>query len=651
MELQELKKQFRKAVDGQDTWAKEAKTDFEFKLGQQWESADVKALKDSNRPAITVNMCRPMVNMLTGYFTQNPYEPQFIPKSGGKDVQGVKIVEGVTKYVYDLTDFPNVKNKVFEDKCTCGKGWKFYGVDWDYEKIDPRIVIERVSPFSVYVDPECKNEDLSDAEYLCRAKWVTKEKLKTVYPEKAIEIESQVTQYATEENNTEHIAWYNADGMKLRVVEHWYKEHYLRTLYKIPPGMQQMMGLPPIIKDATATAKKILDKMGKQFGVQQVKLPAYKMKLAVYTGEVELEEMDSPYKHNLFPYVIDVAYFTGEGDDAAAEPHGIIRDLRDVQRELNKAESQQLDILNKQPNTGWFIPENSMQEEELKSLKRNGAKPGGVWKFNAQIGKPEQIQPPAFNSAIITMAQECKAAFRSISGINEELLGTDTPASASGKAIMLRKQAAQTQIAVLFEQSRLAEHRGLKLLWGTKENPGLIPQYFTDSKVIRILDEDGQQQFVQIAPTGKGDIQNPDGTLQFDLSQFEFDIKISDKPTTATVRMQRLYELIDASKFVQFPPIVFLDAMDLPNKEKYVQIMNQQAPPPAPQVTSNISVDLATLPPELQQQVMAMIMSGQKISAKISEQGPAGMNPQAIAAMQQAVPNQFSRGDMAAMGG
>jgi hypothetical protein len=596
-----------------------------------------------------------MVNMLVGYFTQNPYEPKFLPVGGGNDVEGCRIVEGVNKYVYDQTNFTSKKNKRFEDKVTCGRGWLFYGVDWDYEKIDPRISIERVSPFSVYVDPESKEEDLSDAEYICRAKWVTKEKLKKVYPEKEDEIDALVTQYATEENHsnaTSDIAtWYQGDGLKLRVVEHWYKEHYLRTLYKIPPGMQQMMGLPAVISDVTASTKKILDKMGKMFGVEAVKLPAYKMMLSVYAGDVELEAMRSPYKHNLFPYVQDLAYYSGEGDEAAAEPHGIIRDLRDVQRELNKAESQQLDILNKQPNTGWFIPENAMSDDEFKSLKRNGAKPGGVWKFNPQVGNPVQITPPPFNQAIITMATECKMAFRSISGINEEMLGTDTPNNASGKAIMLRKQSAQTQISLLFEQSRLAEQRGLKLLWGSKGNPGLIPQYFTESKVIRIMDDNGQQQFVQVAPTGQGNVQNPDGSWQFDLDQFEFDIKISETPTTATVRQMRLYELIDASKFVQFPPQVYLDAMDLPDKEKYVQLMQQQNQPKPPTMAATVNIDLAMLPPQLQQQLMAMVMQGDKITAKFAEQGQAGMNAHNEQAQRQAGANNINRGDMAAMGG
>jgi hypothetical protein len=641
-EIQDLKKQFKKAVDGQSRWEKEASYDFDFYLGKQWEAADVQKLREANRPAVTINMCRPIINMLVGYFTQNPYEPLFLPAGGEKDIAGCKIVESVNKNVYEQTEFKVKKNDAFQDKCICGKGWKFYGIDWDYEKIDPRIVVERVSPFSVYVDPECKNEDLSDAEYLCRAKWVTRDKLKTVYPEKADEIDNQVTRYAEEENNIQSdvLTWYQADGLKLRVVEHWYKEHYLRTLYKVPQGLQQTLGLPATIQDASPMAKKILDKVGKGLGVEQVKLPAYRMKLCVYAGDVELERMDSPYKHNLFPYVQDVAYYTGEGDEAAAEPHGVIRDLRDVQRELNKAESQMLDILNKQPNTGWWVPESALDDANFKALKEKGASAGFTGKYRGPA-PPTQITPPPFNAAIAQMAESCKVAFRSISGINEELLGTDVPSSASGKAIMLRKQSAQTQIAVLFEQSRLAEKRGLRLLWGTKENPGLIPQYFTDAKVVRIIDDNGAQQFINIAPTGQGHVANPDGTFSFDLSQFEYDIVISETPATATVRMQRLYELVDAAKFVQFPPAVWMDALDLPNKDKYMQMM-QQGPPP-PQMSATVNVDLNSLPPEMQQVLFQALMQGGKINANIAER-----TPEQMAQIPQGE-QQYSRADVAAM--
>jgi hypothetical protein len=48
---------------------------------------------------------------------------------------------------------------------------------------------------------------------------------------------------------------------------------------------------------------------------------------------------------------------------------------------------------------------------------------------------------------------------------------------------------------------------------------------------------------------------------------------------------------------------------------------------------------------------MAMVMQGDKITAKFAEQGQAGMNAHNEQAQRQAGANNINRGDMAAMGG
>ncbi len=80
------------------------------------------------------------------------------------------------------------KGKCFRDKIICGLANYWVSYEFDYTKLDGTIQIERVSPFDAFIDPECKKDDLSDAQYVGRYSWESAAKLKQIYPEKADEI-------------------------------------------------------------------------------------------------------------------------------------------------------------------------------------------------------------------------------------------------------------------------------------------------------------------------------------------------------------------------------------------------------------------------------------------------------------------------------
>jgi hypothetical protein len=168
---------------------------------------------------------------------------------------------------------------------------------------------------------------------------------------------------------------------------------------------------------------------------------------------------------------------------------------------------------------------------------------------------------------------------RSVTGINEEMLGTDVPANSSGRAIELRQKQAVTQIAVLFDGSKQAEERIVRLLWGDQYNPGLIPQYMNEEKIIRIMSDDGQPQFAQIAPTGQKVMPNAmDGSPVYDLSRFEFDVVMGDSPNSPTQRASDFMKLLEAQKFgIPIPPELIIDYIDIPNKPQVKEQMRQMA--------------------------------------------------------------------------
>lgn len=476
---------FKKAVEAEKKWREKAAEDYAFYAGDQWAKEDLAALKEQQRPAITINKVRPLIALLSGWQRLNRYEPDFLPRTAD-DLSLCKVRKGLTKFVLDRSDYEYKESRIFLDGIICGRGWLAAEYEWNYEKLDGDIVIRRVSPFDMYVDPEAKEPDLADAEYVCRARWVTKEKIKNVYPEQAEVIEGFVDRYDKDEQPEKADAeplWYSRESKKCRLVEIWYREHYAKTIHILPDGV----GVVP--SDDLPSGTPVPE------GTRTVRLPQARVKYVTLLGDVVLEDGDSPYRHGDFPFVPFVADYTGEVADEF-DVQGIIRSLKDPQREVNKRRSQSLHIINTTANPVYWVKEGTMAPGDFQRFKERGAIAGGVFKYAAE--RPLREEAAAFPMALAQMEEISTHDLRAISGINPEMLGEAMPSGTSGKAIELRQRQSITQIAALFDNLRLSKKRLLSLLWGEPGRPGLIPQYYNEAKVIRIVGEGGKPEFVPV---------------------------------------------------------------------------------------------------------------------------------------------------------
>lgn len=570
--LARCRKWFRAAVDKGQRWREEAKEDYEFTAGKQWTDEEIKKFNEDGRPAITINKIKPLMNILSGYQRLNRYDIDFLARSSD-DVELCQVRRGITKYVMDRCDYDSVESQTFLDCSIGGIGWFCVRYKFDHEIQDGEAVIERVDPFGLYIDPEAHELDFSDATFLIRAKWVDKEELKQVYPEHAEAIENNYSVYDSieKEDNSEldiDPLYYSAELKKVRLVECWYKEHGKRTIFTTADGQQ--------LPQEQVTQEMI--QMGMITGSQDI--PRVQVKLCVFFDRTLLEEIDSPYQHGEFPYVPMVYHYYGVGD----VPAGFVRDLKDPQREVNKRRIQEMHLLNTSANGGGFIEEGAMTPEQESEFKRMNNIPGHYQKVlpgtNAQ-GKIHEREPKNPPTAIIQAEQMAADDLKTISGINESILGVEVPSQASGRAIELRQKQAVTHLAVIFDSLRRAKKKIAYLLWGKRGHAGIIPQFYTAEKVYRVEGENGQQ-FVTV--NEQVAVQDPiAGTIiktMNDLSQGEFDVVISDVESSVTHRQAQLWSLVDAVSKLGIPADLIFDTMidlsDLPKKNDIKMKFQQQ---------------------------------------------------------------------------
>ena len=558
--LLRFKRWFREAVEAQQPWRKVALEDREFYSGKQWAKVDKKELEEARRPAITINRIKPLINVLCGYQRLNRYDVDFLPRTNDDDEQA-QLRKGVTKYIMDRSHYNYEESDVFNDGVVTGIGWFEVGYKFDWLAQDG--------------DPESRDKHMRDMKYIIRARWVDKDELAAKYPQQADEIHAQTAAYMTEETENDkkyNELWYSHETKKIRFAECWYKKAVQKQLFILRNGevaeqvTEEMIALGMILRQQTVTTTKI--------------------RMLAFFDNVVLEDIQSPYKHGFIPFVPFICYYQGEDDI----PSGVVRDLKDPQREVNKRRSQELHILNTQSNGGWIAEEGAMSPQQEASFKRNASTPGALLKVapNALMGqKLQRLEPQAPPSNVMAATQEAMNEMPSISGINEALMGTDISNSQSGRAIELKQKQAITHIAGLFDNLRMAKELIVEMLWGKRGAPGIIPQFYTEEKAFRIVGEDGEAQIVtvnqqvqqqQVDPR-TGMMQTITKTLN-DLSVGEFDIVIADTPATSTQRTAQFWSLVDAcgKLGIQGNMImdILIDLSDIPQRQEIKRRLQSQ---------------------------------------------------------------------------
>lgn len=548
-----------------------------------------------------------------------------LPRSE-EDDRVSRVAKGITKYCLDRANYQRNKGKCFRDKIICGLANYWVHYEFDYAKLDGEIRIDRVSPFDVFVDPECSQEDLSDAQYIGRYSWESPSKLKQVYPDKAVEIDTLSHKFDDTELETGSFEtingealWYSDKYRKVRVVQYWYKEYKTKRIFITQNG----------VVDEDNPLYVVLMAMGKE----PTSIPDTQIRFATFSDNVLLEEGESPYKHNKFPLVRDYCYYTGELVDEELEPAGVVCDIKDAQRETNKNRSQRMHVVNQQ-TLGVKYWQGPVTEQFKNTVKKYGTTPG------ANIYMPPGVTftdgTPAMDSALnMNLEQQSSNDFYAISGITPESL-SGSVGNMSGKAIDLRQSVTTVQTAGIFAQTKEAELQIVKLLWGEKNAPGLIPQFYNQEKAMRILGDDGQKEFIQIQPGMNQPMQeqtmldpmgqpvldaegNPVKKVLYDLSAFDFDIVISTSQASATARRANLYQLLEAKKSgVDIPIDIILDFMDFPEKEAVKKRMQEAGEKPAlPEL--RVSGSLDDMPAEalsMYLQTLGVNISPQQIMAE-----------------------------------
>lgn len=552
-------------VDRQAANRREQAIDEDFYDSIQWTEEDQQTLRDRGQMPLVFNVTATTIDWVLGSEKRARTDFKVLPRRK-EDGQPAQKKSELLKYLSDANRDPFEESQAFEDAAKVGIGWMEDGFQGDDEG-EP--IYSRYENWrNMLWDSTATRLDLEDARYIGRSKWIDLDVACAIFPKRKgllnRSVDDSETFYTFDAygdevmDQHENEAMNRGDGGSIADVASNFQRRRLRVFemwIKMPVNANKLKGgmFSGEIYDEYSPGH--VDSVEAGEG-EVVTKPMMRIYVVLFTTAGLLWVSPSPYRHNRFPFT--PIWCKRRGRDRM--PYGLVRNIRDIQSDINKRASKALHIL----STNKVVMENGAVDD-IDEFREEIARPDAIIIKNA--GKELDINADRdlgqwhleLMSRNIQMVQQ-------VGGVTDENLGRTTNA-VSGRAIEARQSQGALATSGLFDNQRLARQvRGEKKL-------SIMEQFMSQEKQFRITNSRGGPEYVKVN----------DGLPENDIVRTKADFVISEEDWRASVREAQLDHLLDlVGKLAPVAPqvaIVTLDliveAMDIPQRDELVKRIRQ----------------------------------------------------------------------------
>lgn len=533
MDLETVQKWLKDSVGTRNKWRAEAKKAYDFVAGEQWSPEERQVMEDLMRPVTVFNRIAPIVNAIVGHETANRQAVAYLPRQLGATPVAEVISQGA-KWVREECGAEGEESDAFEDCVVTGEGWTNTEPDYDDDP-DGMIVIDRVDPREMDIDPTCEKKNYKGAKWLCRTRKMEKARAREQWTHGDFEPASRQTGTA-DPIDVIAAAFYHLDsGAEGRsgaerdlVLIHDFQWWEYEPIYRVPG---QVLAANPVLMAAIAQTMPdvkpsetgLMTFTLKQWAVVAPMLPAdlkpIQQRQRVYkrmfwSGMQVLEEKDCPTRDS-FTYKA----ITAKRDHQKHMWYGIVRAMRDPQLWSNKFMSLALEIIATSAKGGVFAEIDAF--EDPRKAEDDYADPAAMVyvKQGALSGPKPKIMPRPVSNAPPQMQELMMYANQSLNdaaGVNPAVMGFSKELDVSGVLEQTRLQAGLNLLSYLFDAlRRYRKEQGTLLM-------KMMREYMPEGRLVKIDGPEGAQ-YVKLA---------------FDSSIEKYDIVVDEAPTAPNVKQQ-----------------------------------------------------------------------------------------------------------------
>lgn len=550
----------RSAQRFEEKWRRENQECFEYYDGCQWTEDQKAEIEERGQQPTVINTIRPTIDMVCAQEVERRCDIQVCGREESDDSKA-QLMTALLKHVFDNCNFEYYHSCGFREAIIGGRSWLEAGVYTD-ERGKDMVKVEHVPWENVYLDPYSRKPDASDARFIIKVKWVDRDMVKMLFPGKEAEIDStfdddykgQEWEAQNEASDRGQAFYYDVKTQRVKICECWYT------------------------KPEKKTVKRLNEKTGKeessQAFVQAVHFVIFSDEIILQGSAEDDNANKNPLGVDLFPLVPIYCMRDHHG-----RPKGIVRDLIDIQDQINKLNSKFLWTV---ASNRVIVEEGAVRDPDI--LREEMQKPDGLAVLNdgglQKMRLDDKYRDLSYMSNHLNFLLSTE---QRISGVNDSMLGLGGTNERSGVMQSTRiSQGAAMQTTILENMYFSKQRISLVLL-------RLIGKFYTDYRIVRVTQPNGLTDNYEFNIPERDEMGNPTGGI---LNKIEdtlyYDVILKKVPPFNSMRDRMLTIFAEVLKSNVIPaPIagkMMLLLSDMPNKEDLVlELENfysaQQAPP------------------------------------------------------------------------
>ena len=515
----------------------------------QWDERDRQAREKAGRPCPALNRLSPFVKQVSNTIRRNKPEINLSPVESN-DRNAVEVFGALIDHIERNSDAKIAYSAWANDGVECGIGHVRAQIEQS-EAGHMEVRFEHIAdPLSVIWDRTAARPDRRDARRCWVIDYMDRETLLEAYPDAQGE-------WPDEEESTAWSDWYDTEDDQVRICEYYelrnveistFQDELTGETFEAPAGQMPDGNAVPVASEMRTECRAWLMTAGHvlEGGEEGILIPGGQIPIFTYI----------PHERRLGRRKIR---------------KGLIRDAKDSVRMINWSMALMIEAMAATPKPKWTGPAKAFEGyEEHWEQAATSNRAYLPWN-DASPQAPAYNVPPLFNGALVSAMQVFDENIKQVTGIYDASLGARSNET-SGTAIRAREEQGDTatfDYIDTFNQALTVLGRWLVRV---------IPDVYTESRMIRIVGEGNQEAIVEINgyDVAQGQPINP-------VERVAMDVSVKAGPGFSTQReaaAETIRMAIQAAP--QLAPIlldVMMENEDWPGAERAARRLSAMLPP------------------------------------------------------------------------
>lgn len=526
----------------------EAQFDLRAFNGDSWSWNEKDYLRRQGRTALELNQIRPAINFFSGYFRDTMTSVSVQPVESSDQMTADQLGK-LMVYTYDKGDGDHTIGEAVNHAFKTGISLIGFYMDYSVDPIHGDIKFFWKPYNSFMLDPYFKKRDLSDCEQAILRDYVSRDQAKVLLPFLS---PKEIDTLPTNTKDSKFLTLPERNKFFDNTDLLTYDQYYRRTSREVELLVDLNSGITqeiPKNRDAKARVKEMVS-LNEDFDIIKRSKPTVELNIVI--AEQVVYSGPDPTGIDDFPFASFITYYDPDLDDYSLKLQGLVRGMRDGQREFNKRHSKFIDIMDKNLYSGYMYKPSKLVDQE--SVFQTGQGPNIALTNDAVIGPDIQPNtPPPLPAGMLQYQQVLDGLLPRLLGINEDMVGQSEGGNnlISGALAQIRASNGLRSNRTLFDNMEYTQKKlAGKVLEAIQKNYG-------PAKVQRIINEEPTEQFYE--------------------TTFErYDAQIVQTVKSQNQKQQFYVDLLQARQMgVDIPDDLIIEAMPMQNKSELLERMEQ----------------------------------------------------------------------------